>query len=291
MIRFLLLLLLFFPTLTHAADLPTQLQFADSLASEGDHYRAITEYKRFLFLNPDSELRPRAQLSIAKNLLAGHRWSQADNSLEELFRLYPQSPEAAKGRRIYADSAYERGEFGLARERYRALLKEVTDPPTINYANFRIGWSLLEQDRPQQSARSFSLLPEPQRNQLATDLENYQSLKLKSPRLAGTLSALLPGLGQLYTGRVRQATLAFLLNGAFILGAVEAIHNQNYAAGGILLFFELGWYGGNIYNATNNAHKFNQRTKNDFKHQMRSRLNLQLGMLPQVPMVVLNYRF
>lgn len=292
MTRYLLLfLLLFLPATLGATDLPTQLQFADSLAADNDHYRAITEYKRFLFLHPDSPLVPQARLSIATSLIAGKRWKNADRSLEDLLSLHPQSPEAIKGRHIYADSAYERGEFGLARQRYRALAKRQTDAETLNYTNFRIGWSFLEQDKPQKARTSFSLLPQQQKDRLLEDLQTYQALPQKSPLIAGGLSTILPGAGQIYTGRLRQAALSFLLNGAFILGAIEAFNEENYAVGGILLFFEIGWYGGNIYNAVNNAHKHNDRAKHNYKQQMRSRLNLQFGMLKKTPLVSLNYHF
>jgi tetratricopeptide (TPR) repeat protein len=291
MIPAILLLLLLLPGVCRGAALPAELAFADSLAAEGEHYRAITEYKRFIFLQPDSPLLPRARLSIAASLLKGQRWTQADSSLEELFRLYPASAAAENGRLLYADSAYERGEYGLARQRYQLLLSRDSAPARINYANLRIGWTLLEEDSPEQALAHFRLLPAAEQAQLSTDIEQYQKLKLKSPLVAGTLSAVLPGLGQIYTGRLRQAALAFLLNGAFILGAVEAFRDDNYAVGGILLLFEVGWYGGNVYNAANNAEKYNARVKNRFKREMRSRLNLQLGMLPRTPMVSLNYRF
>lgn len=287
----LLTILLFIPVVVGAADMSAQLQFADSLASEGEHYRAITEYKRYIFLQPDSPLIPHARLSIATSLLAGKRWEEADSSLESLFVLHPQSLETAKGRLIYASSAYERGDFGLARERYRSILKQQIAPETVNYANFRIGWTFLEQDNPQKARNSFSLLPQQQKDQLFDDLDGYQALRQKSPVMAGSLSAILPGAGQVYTGRLRQATLAFLLNAAFILGAIEAFDNENYVVGGILLFFEIGWYGGNIYNAVNNAHKYNRRAKHNYKKQMRTRLNLQVGMQKRVPLVALNYRF
>ncbi len=287
----LLVFLLLIPALAGAAELPSQLQFADSLRAEGDHYRAITEYKRFIFQQPDSPLVHRARLSIASSLIAGQRWQQADASLETLLSLHPQSPEATRGRLIYADSAYERGNFGLARERYRSLRKRATDEGTINYSNFRIGWTFLEQDKPQNAVNSFNLLPPQDKEQLLAGLADYQGLAQKSPLLAGSLSAALPGAGQLYSGRLRQALLSFVLNGAFILATVEAFDNENYAVGGILLFFEAGWYGGNIYNAVNNAHKYNQRIKHNYRQQMRSRLKLQLGILEEAPWLTLNYRF
>ncbi len=292
MYRTLLLIFLFaIPLVTQAAQSPDPLGFADSLAKEGDHYRAITEYKRFIYDHPDSPLLPRVRLAIATSLVAGQRWEEADASLESFFLRHPQSSESLESRRLYADSAYQRGAYGLARERYRSLLRQPLDAGGVDYANFKIGWTFLEQDRPQLARNSFIQLPPEYRQPLLSELENYSLLPRKSPSLAGTLSALLPGAGQLYTGRPRQAALAFLLNGAFIYAALEALDNDNNAVAGILFFFEAGWYGGNIYNAANNAHKFNHRIRQQFREELRSRPNLQLGLVQQSPAVALVWRF
>ena len=71
-----LFLLLLLPLQVQAADQPP-LSFANSLADEGDHYRAITEYKRFLHLFPDAPQAARARLSLAQSLIAGKRWASS----------------------------------------------------------------------------------------------------------------------------------------------------------------------------------------------------------------------
>ena len=70
------------------------------------------------------------------------------------------------------------------------------------------------------------------------------------------------------------ALVAFLLNGVFIWSAVELFNDEKYVTGGIVTFFELGWYSGNIYSAVSSAHKFNKRTKKDFLQGLRDRVNL-----------------
>ena len=91
------------------------------------------------------------------------------------------------------------------------------------------------------------------------------------PGLAGTLAAVLPGSGHFYTGRKRDGTVAFLLNAAFIWGAVESYNKENYALGGILTFFELGWYFGNIYSAVSSAHKYNRRLKDEYIKSLKEK--------------------
>lgn len=269
----LFLLLLIFAPSVHAK--PDLLSFADSLATEEDHYRAITEYKRFLHYHPDDSRAAYAQLAIAQNLLSGQRWDQVDLALEKVWNLYPASSEAVAAKQLYADVAYDRGDYEIAQLRYQQLKNDSDkNNETIEY---KIGLSQLQQNKPGAAKISFSKLPELLSQQLTLSLEEYRQLDRKSPQIAGTLSAILPGAGQFYTERPRQAGIAFALNAAFVYGAAEAWNNENYAVAGILSLFEIGWYGGNIYNAMNNAHKFNRRQEQRFLENFQRRFGLSLG--------------
>ncbi|MDX2495313.1 MAG: tetratricopeptide repeat protein, partial [Desulfuromusa sp.] len=255
---------------------PDLLSFADSLVAEEDYYRAITEYKRFLHYCPKDSRVAYAQLAIAQSLLSGQRWEQADLAMEKVWTLYPDSLEAVAAKQLHADAAYNMGDYATAQQRYQQLKNDL---PIANneISEYKIGLSQLQQNKPEDARSSFSKLSEPLSQQLTLSLDEYQQLQQKSPQLAGTLSAILPGAGQLYTERPRQAGMAFALNAAFIYGAVEAWNNENYAVAGILSLFEIGWYGGNIYNAMNNAHKFNLRQKNQFLEQFQQSFGLSLG--------------
>ena len=90
------------------------------------------------------------------------------------------------------------------------------------------------------------------------------------------MAAMLPGLGHVYTKRYQDATVAFLLNGLFIWGAVEAFNEDLDVLGGLLLFVEAGWYAGNIYSAVNATHKYNKKTKDEFRQRLSDQLDLNL---------------
>lgn len=285
---FLFLLLLICAPNAYAA--PDSLSFADSLAAENDYYRAITEYKRFLYYSPEDTRAAYAQLSIGKCLLAGQRWDKADRALEKVWSLYPESEEAQTARQLYADAAYNRGDFATAETRYQRL--QETLPAESSDSNlFKEGLSQLQQSNLNEARKSFSALQSPLDLQLSISLDDYQQLPKKSPQVAGILSALLPGTGQLYTERPRQAGIAFALNAAFIYGAIESWEHENYATAGILSLFEIGWYGGNIYNAMNNAHKFNRRQQDHFLKQFQNRFGLSLGWHQDHPQLQALFNF
>ena len=92
----------------------------------------------------------------------------------------------------------------------------------------------------------------------------FQKVEFKNPSTAGILSGILPGAGQWYVGRHQDAKTAFILNGVFIWGAIEAFNQSNTGVGAMMLLFEAGWYTGNIYSAISGAHKYNRLKKDKF---------------------------
>jgi hypothetical protein len=128
---------------------------------------------------------------------------------------------------------------------------------------------------------AFAALPQespfyPPAKLYADGLGRMDSLPRKSPVLSGTLAAVLPGAGHLYAERPRDALVSFLLNGSFIWAAVELFRNNNNVAGGVVAFFELGWYGGNIYSAVGSAHKYNKRIEDEFLQGLKDKSGISL---------------
>ena len=85
--------------------------------------------------------------------------------------------------------------------------------------------------------------------------------------------------------------MAFALNGAFIWGMVEAFDHKNYVVGGILTFFELGWYSGNIYSAVSSVHKYNRNKKKDYLDRLENESNFSLGISFRAGTPVLSFRY
>ena len=286
-----------------AAGSPTRdpyLDFAHHLMKEGDYYRAVTEAKRFLFMHPDHIRRTEAQLLIAR----AHYQAREFKKALEAFRPVVAQRELPG---LAADAILE---MGLCLERldpggdaipyYRGLLVEPSLPENRaddirNTAAFRLGWLLMEAGRWSEARSAFNGVAEEHRlkasaRELALTAPGGQNLDYKSPKAAGVMSALLPGAGQLYVGRPVDAGLAFGLNAAFIYGAVEAFHDENWVVFGLLGLFELGWYGGNIYNAVNGAHIHNQNERDRFMKNIRRRHGWRLGYDPERKAVALSWR-
>jgi TM2 domain-containing membrane protein YozV len=246
----------------------SQYDFAERLFHEKDYERAITEYKRFIFLFPESTLSERASLMIGHTYFKEEKWKESVLSFGEFITMYPESPDIA-------EAYYFKGTGERRLKRYEDALLSLETVHQLDSEEYRERASLesallyLDKNDWKKAQTLFSTIPDKSNYFdsaliFSKGLENMDNIPRKSPVLAGTLAACLPGAGHFYTERYRDALVAFLLNGVFIGAAYEFFDDENYFAGAIASAFELGWYAGNIYSAVGSAHKFNRRMRNDF---------------------------
>jgi len=241
------------------------LGFAHHLLSEGDAYRAVTEYRAFLFLFPGHAKEEEARFFLGKAHQKERDWSEA----LEAFR---QAAEGKEGNGSWAwEAALEYGETLLLAGQPAAAaktLEEVADTPRWDRirgrALYRAAWGWLQAREWEQAIRTLERIPpddplrkaaEQRREEIAREVP---SLPQRDPWLAGGLAAILPGSGHMYSGRVKEGLTSFLLNGAFVAGAVFSVREGYLVTAGILSFFELGWYLGGISTAAREAEQFNR---------------------------------
>ncbi len=258
-------------------DCEKQFSFAESLFDQDDFYRAIGEYKRLIFLCPDAKaLCEKACFKIGVSYFRAEKWQYAIDAFDTFLLNFPASP--LEGEAVYLKGLSER-KLSLYDE---ALLSfaYIMEKETGEYrarAIYQSGLVLLDMEKWGRAEDMFSQVPEESRlydsaGVFSAGLRNIVNIPRKSPVVAGTLAAVIPGAGHLYTQRKRDALVAFLLNGVFIWSAVELFEDEKYVTGAIVSFFELGWYTGNIYSAVGSAHKFNERTKQEFLKGLRDRV-------------------
>ena len=111
-------------------------------------------------------------------------------------------------------------------------------------------------------------------------VDKYREVPRKSMFLAGLFSALLPGVGQIYSGHDADGITAFLFNGLFIGAASALYHLENRAetGHGASIFFGfvgLVFYISNITGAMASAKRYNIYQERSFQQRIRNRfLNL-----------------
>jgi hypothetical protein len=245
------------------------IAFADHLYGSGDYYRAITEYERFLFLYSTHEKAPQAGLRIALCYLLGKKPEAARNRLRNLTNRYSGREEGRQASWLLEESYRTEGQYVLALDQIDKYLMNYPHASNAVAARITRGICRLHEGDSASAKQAFSAVPadSPLRqaaDELEKEVDQYGKIPRKSPAMAGALSTILPGAGQVYIGRPHDAILAFVLNGVLIWAAYESFDHDQNVTGGLITVVEASWYGGNIYNAVNGANKYNKREKERF---------------------------
>lgn len=247
--------------------------FGDHLFRQGDYYRAITEYERFVFLAPEHPGAAEVRLRIGEAYYFGEKWDAA----ARVFRAVDAAEQRPDAALYLAAIAMRQQDLQRATDLLERFLADFPDDARradalgqLLLLDLRGGRAAAAERRLAEATASGTAPPAPG----AADVEEWRRLPRKSPLLAGTLSAILPGAGQAYVGHWSDALLAFGLNAAFFWGTYEAFERDEAVLGGFLLALDATWYFGNVYNAANGARRFNQSGQKRFFENLEVRYGL-----------------
>jgi predicted negative regulator of RcsB-dependent stress response len=265
-----------------AADDPAEksLKFAEALFSEHDYYRAITEYKRFLFFNPDSARAAWVRLRIGQSYLAGGKFDAARHVFNQLANSAPEArlkswAMFAKARALYLQDRYAQADqilddmlkMDISNE-LRGNIYYLTGCTQVKAATFKDARLAFEK------VAGGHGLAQPAA-WLSKKMVEADDLPSKSPALAGILS-LIPGLGHVYLGEYSIAITAFVWNGLFGYATYDAFRRKNYGIGAVLATMELLWYSGTIYGAASGAERFNRDARLNFLDELENGAGLDI---------------
>ena len=275
----------------------TALRFADYLYAQEEYYRAIGEYKRYLFLAPDGAEAPSASLRIAECYARGKRWSEALDAVEEFLRGYGASPLQVRGRLLRARVLMELGRGEEARKELQGLLETKPDESVAAEIWYLTALTLARESRWLEADEALRQVGSQSRffsgaEGMRQVLAEASSATRKSPLLAGVLAATIPGAGHLYCERPGDAALAFVVTGAFAWATVEAFQQDHEGLGIGLGLVTVAFYGGNIFSAVNVAYKYNDREDRRLRLRLSpyERLSLEVDPGP-APSVRLTFSF
>lgn len=249
--------------------------FADSLYAEEDYYRAITEYKRLLHLHPADPDADSARLAIGLSYFRGEKW---DAAIDAFRNIEPGDDDPFWSRRaqlLLGESSYRKGDVPDALDAFGSYARSSADDFTPDARMRAAQCLILLGKKPPALVSEGSASGADRLGAFSRRMEEVPRIPRKSPALAGALSAILPGAGQLYVRRPRDAGISFLLNGSLIALAIIAFENDEPVAGGLISAVEVSWYAGNVYGAVNGAHKFNRSERRRFI----DRLDVECGIM------------
>ncbi len=270
--------------------------FATHLYEKQNYYRALSEYQRFVFLFPTDSRVPRAELQIGRCYRGEGR---KDKAFSYLIRLFNRRAEEPVGPEVLLEVIAIREE----QERYpqaiywaQQFIERYPDYGEIDSIYLRLAWLQIDSGGYEQAIITLERIQPgsahyPKARSLRQTLQQRPDIRKKSPQVAGVLSAVLPGSGHLYAGRPGRAGASFLLNALFITGAVLAFKYDSPGLGGILTFFELGWYTGGIRSAAQTAREENQKKERRYRQELKEKYRLSLGLEPRKDRLAFFLRF
>jgi tetratricopeptide (TPR) repeat protein len=283
---YLIILFSFLPTLSVAGsvleiDAEKQFAFAEEAFSAADYLMAVTEYKRFIHFFPEDKRVELAMYKIGLCYFNGRRFKEAIDSFEAVIKRFGKSDLSITSYFMISESYVGIREFGPAVTNLGNLIAITDDSDVRDEAYYRTGWIYLETASWEKARLSFQKISERNRKKyllerLSAELDKTGFIPKKDPALAGVLSVV-PGAGYVYCERYRDALIAFLVNGAFILAAYESFDKDHNALGGILTVVGLGFYAGNVYGAVSSAHKYNRTQTRKFVEDLKQHLRITLS--------------
>jgi tetratricopeptide (TPR) repeat protein len=262
-----------------------QFQFAEHYFQKGEYYKAIGEYERFIYFFPLSNKVELARYKIGLSFLKGEQHKEAIQAFNALIQDYKNTEYALKSYLKISKTYVLLKHYDMALTSIKNLITIAPDKEIRDEAYYQGGWVYLEMGLWGKAQKYFEKISFQNRekynlSQILMGLDREMPLKRKNPTTAGLL-AIIPGAGHLYCERKKDALISFLLNGAMIYAAYGAFDHDMDVLGGIITFFELGFYSGNIYSAVSSAHKYNRDEKNKFLDYLKK--NAKIGISSGIP--------
>jgi hypothetical protein len=220
---------------------------------EMDFYRALTCFKRALFLIPHThERRLEIEYEIFFVYYVVNKYQEAVEAFESSRLINaPESFPALQDLVVALYDAYIKMDLPERACRILALI-ETMDARKAN--NLRLGTAVIDANFAEiADAGSCSNSCEDVNELLTT----YQR-EAKSVLKAQTLNALVPGAGYLYVGQKKSAMTSFLINTLFIATAWQLFDKGYIPAAIIVTSLEAGWYFGGINGAGLEAKQYNE---------------------------------
>lgn len=251
------------------------MQFADHLFLDGDWYRSITEYRRFLFqVKGRGTEAPRAALAIGEALMRGEQWDAAGRQLDGVAQRTsaPRQRWTAlfgSGRAYLLDQRPE-----LAKPRLRLLAEDESVPLALrSEAKWLLAWGHFDAGEIDEAYKYFSEIANDGGDHAeaasgaAQALLSKDQIDTKDPIIAGALS-IIPGFGHFYLGRWGVGVTSLAWNGLFLAAAIHAWITGQWGIALVLTLFEVGWYAGGIFGAVAGAVRYNRDSERNWRDEI-----------------------
>ncbi|MEJ2722763.1 MAG: membrane protein insertion efficiency factor YidD, partial [bacterium] len=247
------------------AQLAEYADFADALADEGDYERAITEYKRVAFLANSSAVDAWSRLRIGRSYYDAGRWAESAAA----FLMTADHASTAEIRRTACFMAAA-SHFNASRYKDSAgCLRRCGSASSVheNSSGEQTGWLATDNTSAAADGPAPDCLATARLRFLGGLTAFAAGEWTASAARFDDLAVVVPGSGQMYSGRVFDGFRHLVFDGLLIYSVYQLFKNEYYAGGYLLAGFTLPFYVGNIVGARRASEQRNATTRAGFVSQ------------------------
>lgn len=238
-----------------------------------DHESAINELKRCLFLTPDS-----LNEELVEMLLISYRKTgQSTKVIDFVNKNYTIDNRSDVIKSEVHHALILQQDFVKG----QAYLDDYSFYDPFTQQKFTSVYAVLNRDIERAKAHILSYKPiNSSENEFVSKwglvIENYSNEKTKVPLTAGLLSTFVPGLGKVYTGRLKDAFFSFFMTSISAYQAYRGFsaNGRESAIGWAYAGLATGFYLGGIYGSARSARVYNERVENKYYHEALSALDI-----------------
>ena len=254
--------------------------FADSLFQEGDYLNAAHEYKRILILHPDLRRIDFIAFRVAASYQNAGQLKKAIPAYQFLIHTYPNSLLVERSTNNIAQCHILSGDRERGVTALENFLSKYKRSDLAPLAHFTLGMLHIDKNEWTEASRVWrevsSTYPDTPFAKASTRLgrivKSADTLPRRSPRVAGVLSAFVPGSGQIYSGKTIDGLYAFM--SVAVLGSASFYYTnkERYEVAvpvGVLGMF---FYGNSIYRSIQAAQAFNLQHTGHFRNRIQQEI-------------------
>ncbi len=239
-------------------------RFAEYLFKTGQYRYATEEFQRVIFLNPQDN---DAKYYLVLSYIKLKEYPEASQYFLRYFPRYDTLPVRFQKQAIRL-SVLE-GDYADALQKLA-----VSKLDSVSKQTWQLGLSILDKrwEEANRFYQAHASNPDPVYHQFGNVVQRRVSTRTKSPFLAGALSAVVPGLGKVYTKNYGDAAMAFLFTGVNVWQAYRGFSKDGTRSvhGWIFAFLGTSFYLGNIFGSVKAAKRYNQKIDDDAIQEVKA---------------------
>lgn len=248
------------------------LKFADYLFCSKDYLRAANEYLRF----DNSDLDERYIYKLALSLSAINDFGLAEN----LFKSINQDSKFFYSSRLeILKINYLESDLAGVKKKYMMYRDSVMNPKNLN--QLYLISSLMYDDQILKEKEFHENFANKEFSEAIRLYDLKKSMPNKNPLVASILSALIPGVGKIYTDEISDGIFSFITTGLLAFLAYDNFNAEHRFRGWLFTGLTSLFYVGNIYGSYASAQIFNVHIRHEFNLRLDSFIKSKNYFIPE----------